>query len=256
MAKINIEKAVNRTKLIYLFAKSWCLCYTTSMIFSIFEYNLSLGEMTILLLGITLIFMLSLSLHEWAHGFVAYKQGDPTPKITGRLTLNPLSHIDAYGFIMFLCIGVGWAKPMPVNPNNFKKYRSGIAKVSIAGVIVNLILCIVGSFLYVLTRNQLGDGDLLVILLELFMWVNAFLVVFNLIPVYPLDGFNFVSSFMRSNNKFVQWNIRNAGKVFLWVIIADLFIELFTGISIIGYLLSTLAGWICNPLCKLWQLMF
>ncbi len=227
------------------------------MIFSIFNYNLSLGEMVILLLGITLVFMLSLSLHEWAHGFVAYKQGDPTPKASGRLTLNPLSHIDAYGFIMFLCIGVGWAKPMPVNPNNFKKYRSGIAKVSIAGVVVNLILCIIGSFLYVLTLNQLGDGgDLIVIIMFWLMWVNAYLFIFNLIPIYPLDGFNFVSSFMRGDNKFVQWNIRNAGKVFLWVIVADLFIDLFFNISIIGYFLSTIAGWICEPLCRLWQLMF
>ena len=202
-------------------------------------------------------FMLSLSLHEWAHGFVAYKQGDPTPKISGRLTLNPLAHIDAYGFIMFLCIGVGWAKPVPINPSNFKKYRSDIAKVSVAGVLVNLILCVIGSFLYVFTLNQLGDGgDLLVIITFWLMWVNACLFIFNLIPIYPLDGFNLLSSFMRSDNKFVQWNIRNAGKMFLWVIVADLFIDLFFNISIIGYFLSTLAGWICDPLCQLWQLLF
>lgn len=226
------------------------------MIFSIFNYNLSVGEMILLLLGITFGFMLSLSLHEWAHGFVAYKQGDPTPKISGRLTLNPLAHIDASGFVMFLCIGVGWAKPVPINPSNFKKYRSGIAKVSIAGVIVNLILCIIGSFLYVLTRNQLGDGDLISLLAKWFMLVNAYLFIFNLIPIYPLDGFNFISSFMRSDNKFVQWNIRNAGKVILWVIIVDLFMDLFFEFSIIGYFLSTFAGWICQPLCNLWQLMF
>ena len=213
--------------------------------------------MVILLLGITLVFMLSLSLHEWAHGFVAYKQGDPTPKISGRLTLNPFAHIDAWGFVMFLCIGVGWAKPVPVNPNNFKKFRSGIAKVSIAGVLVNLILCIIGSFLYIFTLNQLGDGgDLLVIIMFWLMWVNAYLFIFNLIPIYPLDGFNFVSSFMRGDNKFVQWNIRNAGKVFMWAIVVDLFIDLFFGFSIIGYFLSTVASWLCGPLCKLWQLIF
>ena len=158
---------------------------------------------------------------------------------------------------MFLCIGVGWAKPVPVNPNNFKKYRSGIAKVSLAGVIVNLILCIVGSFLYVLTLNQLGDsGDLITIIMFWLMWVNAYLFIFNLIPLYPLDGFNFISSFMRGDNKFVQWNIRNAGRTFLWIIIVDLFIDLFFNVSIIGYFLSTLASWICGPLCQLWQLLF
>lgn len=213
--------------------------------------------MIVLLIMITFVFMLSLSLHEWAHGFVAYKQGDATPKITGRLTLNPLSHIDAMGFVMFLAIGVGWAKPMPINPNNFKKYRSGIAKVSISGILVNFILCIIGSFLYVLTLNLLGDsGDILVIITFWLMLSNAYLTIFNLIPIYPLDGFNFVSSFMRSDNKFVQWNIKNGGHVFVWVIIADLFIDIVFNISIIGYLLSTVASWICDPLCHLWQLMF
>ncbi len=227
------------------------------MIFSIFEYDLTMGEMILLLLAITLVFMLSLALHEWAHGFVAYKQGDNTPKAAGRLTLNPLSHIDSLGFIMFLCIGVGWAKPVPVNPNNFKKYRSGIAKVSIAGVLMNFILCIIGSLLFVFTLNHLGDGsDLLVLISFWLMWTNAYLMIFNLIPIYPLDGFNFISSFMRGDNKFVQWNIRNAGKVFMYIILIDLFVDLFFGISVIGYFLSTVAGWICEPLCKLWQLMF
>ena len=214
-------------------------------------------DMILLLLGITVIFMLSLSLHEFAHGFVAYKQGDATPKIAGRLTLNPISHIDALGFVMFLMLGVGWAKPMPVNPSNFKKYRSGIAKVSIAGVVVNLIFCVVGSFLYIFTLNTLGDGgDIIVILMFWLMWTNAYLAIFNLLPIYPLDGFNFISSFMSSDNKFVQWNIKNAGKTFIYIIFADLIIDLIFEISIIGYFLSTIAGWICTPLCNLWQLIF
>ena len=216
-----------------------------------------MGEMIILLLAITLIFMLSLSFHEFCHGFVAYKQGDMTPKSAGRLTLNPMAHIDITGFVMFLLIGVGWAKPVPVNPNNFKKFRSGIAKVSIAGIVGNLILCVLGSLLYVLTLNLLGDGgDLLVLISFWLMWSNASLLVFNLIPIYPLDGFNFVSSFMRSDNKFVQGNIRYAGRIFIGIIVADLIIDLFFNVSIIGYVLSTVASWICEPLCRLWQLMF
>ena len=227
------------------------------MIFSIFSYDLPMGEMIILLLAITLVFMISLSFHEWAHGFVAYKQGDPTPKSAGRLTLNPLAHIDTLGFVMFLCLGVGWAKPVPVNPNNFKKFRSGIAKVSIAGILANFILCVLGSFLYILSLNVLGDGaDLLVLIAFWLMFANACLMIFNLIPLYPLDGFNFISSFMRGDNKFVQANIRNAGRIFMGILLIDLFLDLFLGISIIGYLLSTLAGWICEPLCWLWQLMF
>ena len=196
-------------------------------------------------------------MHEWAHGFVAYKQGDATPKIAGRLTLNPLAHIDPMGFVMFLCLGIGWAKPVPVNPTNFKKFRSGIAKVSLAGVAMNFILCIIGSFLFVLSLNLIGDGADMIVLIAFWLMVsNACLMVFNLLPIYPLDGFNFISSFMRSDNKFVQGNIRNSGKVFMIILFVDLFLELFTGYSIIGYLISLLASWIYNPLCWLWQLMF
>ncbi len=227
------------------------------MIFSIFEYDLTMGQLIILLLGITLIFMVSLSFHEWAHGFVAYKQGDPTPKATGRLTLNPLAHIDTTGFIIFFLLGVGWAKPVPINPNNFKKYRSGIAKVSIAGVAANLILCVIGSLLYVVALNTIGDsGDIVVLLAFMLMWTNACLLIFNMLPIYPLDGFNFISSFMRGDNKFVQGNIKYAGKIFIAIILIDLFADLIFGISIIGWFLSTVAGWICEPLCRLWQLMF
>ena len=227
------------------------------MIFSIFEYNFSVGKTIILLLAITLVFMVSLAFHELAHGFVAYKQGDPTAKATGRLSLNPLSHIDATGFVMFLLIGVGWAKPVPVNPNNFKKYRSGIAKVSIAGIVANLILCVLGSFLYILTIKLTGDAnDIIAIAMFWLMWANASLMFFNLIPLYPLDGFNFISSFMRADNKFVQANIRNSGRIFIGILLTDLLFELIFGISIIGYILSLLTGWICTPLCKLWSLIF
>ncbi len=227
------------------------------MIFSLCNYNFTFWELVIAVMLGTFVFMLSLSLHELAHGFVAYKQGDPTPKITGKLTLNPSSHIDAAGFIMFLLIGVGWAKPMPINPTNFKNYRKGIATVSLAGIGANLILCVLGSFLYVLTKNLIGDGaDILVVATYWLMLANAYLVVFNLLPIYPLDGFNFISSFMRSDNKFVQGNIKNGGRIFVWAIMIDIFIDLFFDISIIGYFLSTFAGWICEPLCKLWQLMF
>ena len=227
------------------------------MVFSIFNYNLPMGEMILLLIAITVVFMISLSFHEWAHGFVAYKQGDATPKIAGRLTINPLSHIDPLGFVMFMFIGVVWAKPVPVNPNNFKKFRSGIAWVSIAGILANFILCIIGSFLYILSLKVLGSSmDMLTLLAYWLMMSNAFLMVFNLIPLYPLDGFNFISSFMRGDNKFVQANIRNAGRIFMGILLADLFMDMFLNISVIGYFLSTVAGWICDPLCRLWLLIF
>ena len=227
------------------------------MIFSLFDYDLPFSQMVILFVAIIVVMLLSLSLHEFAHGFIAYKQGDATPKIAGRLSLNPLTHIEPLGFVMLMFVGIGWAKPMPVNPTNFKKYRSGIAKVSIAGILANLILCVVGSFLFVLSLNLSGDGnDLLVIISSWLMVINAFLFVFNLLPIYPLDGFNFISSFMRGDNKFVQNNIKYGDKIFVGILIVDLILGLMFDFSVISYILSTVAGWICTPLIKLWQLMF
>lgn len=227
------------------------------MIFNIFQYDFTIMKMFGVLIAFTLVCILSLSFHELAHAFVAYKQGDMTPKLAGRLTLNPLAHIDSLGFVSFLLIGVGWAKPVPVNPTNFKKFRSGIAKVSIAGVVANLILCVVSSFLYILSLHLIGDStDILVLSMEWMMYVNAFLIVFNLIPIYPLDGFNFISSFMKSNNKFIEFNVKNSYKILLGVLIVDLMFDLFFGVSIIGFILNYLASLICVPLCKLWWLIF
>ena len=85
------------------------------------------------------VFFISLAMHEFAHGFVAYKMGDPTPKMAGRVTLNPFKHLDLMGFLFFIFFGFGWAKPMPVNPLNFKKYKKGVRLVSIAGVLTNFL---------------------------------------------------------------------------------------------------------------------
>ena len=84
--------------------------------------------------------IIAFGLHEFAHAFSAYKLGDPTPKALGRLTLNPLKHLDMYGLIGFLVVGFGWAKPVEINPLNFKKYRRDMFLVSISGVLTNLLL--------------------------------------------------------------------------------------------------------------------
>ena len=89
------------------------------------------------LLASFLVVVVVLSLHEFAHAFVAYKCGDPTAKFSGRMTLNPLRHFDPIGMLMFAVVGFGWAKPVPINPNNFKNYRSGTFWTSAAGIIMN-----------------------------------------------------------------------------------------------------------------------
>ena len=98
----------------------------------------------------------ALVLHELAHGLVALWNGDPTAKFSGRLTLNPLKHLDPVGFIMMMLVGFGYAKPVPVNPYNFKKFRRGLITVSAAGIIMNVLVAFVSSFFSVLFAFEIG----------------------------------------------------------------------------------------------------
>ena len=117
------------------------------MIFELFSEvrsGLITGKMAgMIFIIILLSIALSLTFHEFAHAFVAYKFGDDTPKAMGRLTLNPFKHIDPMGFVMLAVVGIGWAKPVPTNPLNYKKFKTGRAWVSVAGAIANYILMII-----------------------------------------------------------------------------------------------------------------
>ncbi len=230
------------------------------MFFSIIEMDLTVEEALLVFLALAVIYLVALTVHEWAHCIVAYKQGDMTPKLAGRLTLNPAKHLSFGGFLCFMIAGIGWAKPVPVNPINFKKYRSGVAKVSLAGVGANFCLMIVSSFLYVMLNNLVGPINLMMwFLILLFRWsmeINAFLIIFNLLPIYPLDGFNFVSSFLPYDNKFVQFSVKNCFKIILTIIFVDLFVELLTGISLVSWVISNLAYYIYKPFELLWNLIF
>ena len=138
--------------------------------------------------------LLSLMLHEIGHGFVALKCGDPTAKWMGRLSLDPRKHLDPIGTVCMFLLGIGWAKPVPINPNNFKKWHRDTILVSFAGIFVNLILFLVSTFLYVLTFRASGTAigyvrQFLVIMLS----YNISLAVFNLVPIPPLDGYRLVN---------------------------------------------------------------
>lgn len=143
------------------------------------------------------IILFSLTVHEIAHGYTAYKLGDPTAKSLGRLSLNPLKHLDPIGALCMLLFGFGWAKPVPINTRYFKKPRSGMALTALAGPISNLLMSlvafIIGQYVFVLGGAQMFSDEvnfmqLLLIFFQVFYLLNLGLAVFNLIPVPPLDG--------------------------------------------------------------------
>jgi len=141
--------------------------------------------------AITLIF--AFTLHEFAHAFVAYKFGDMTAKNQGRLTLNPMSHLDPFGTLLILIAGFGWARPVPVNRFHFKKPRLAGVLVSIAGPLSNLILACIGFIVgYGLNRSGIQVTGNFYEFMEIFIQLNIVLFIFNLLPLPPLDGYRIV----------------------------------------------------------------
>ena len=134
--------------------------------------------------------LISLTFHEFGHAYAAYKMGDPTARNLGRMTLNPLAHIDPIGFILLVLFGFGWAKPVEINPNYYKNFRSGVMKVSFAGPGMNLLICFLAEciMLLMMKLGLLTAGQPGHLFLYWIMLYNVWFAFFNLIPVPPLDG--------------------------------------------------------------------
>ena len=148
---------------------------------------------------VTLAVLITLTIHEYSHGYAAYKLGDNTAKNLGRLTLNPIAHIDPVGALCMLFFRFGWAKPVPVNMRNLKNPRRGFAIVALAGPLSNLITAFVSAFIYLLSYSLLVkveyNSEFALALAQntldfifIFHSVNIGIAIFNLIPVPPLDG--------------------------------------------------------------------
>ena len=132
--------------------------------------------------------LLALTVHEYAHGAVSYSLGDPTPKLEGRLTMNPLAHLDIMGTLMLVLVGFGWAKPVMINPSYYRHPKSDIMKVSFAGPGANLFLCFLAIlFMFILTKMGARSSGVFTFLRWLMMY-NVWFAFFNLIPIPPLDG--------------------------------------------------------------------
>lgn len=134
--------------------------------------------------------LIAMALHEYAHAYVSDSLGDPTPSMQGRLTANPLVHLDMVGLMLLVICGFGWAKPVEINPNYYKNFRSGVMKVSFAGPGMNLLICFLAEciMLLMMKLGLLTAGQPGHLFLYWIMLYNVWFAFFNLIPVPPLDG--------------------------------------------------------------------
>ena len=168
--------------------------------------------------------IIGLSFHEYAHAVTAYKMGDPTPKMQGRVTINPMAHIDWLGFAALVFCGFGWGVPVEINPANFRNRRKGELLVSLAGVAMNLLIAVIFAVVAKLLVVFLGYsflsgsfGSILWTMIMYIIQINLVLMIFNLIPCPPLDGFSVISEIFNIKHTGFYWTLYRYGD---WILIA------------------------------------
>ena len=184
-----------------------------SELIALFQGNGSFAGVVIHILAILMIIFLVLPFHEWAHAWVASLLGDTSIKYRGRLSLNPMSHIDYMGALCLLLFGFGWAKPVPVDDRNFKNPKVGMAITALAGPMANIVAAMAGGFIffgvaYLAPAFSMSTvGGYIVMFLNYYIVINCSLAVFNLLPIPPLDGSKIMFAFMpdRWVYKFYQY---------------------------------------------------
>lgn len=176
------------------------------------------------------VLLFAISIHESAHAWMAYKFGDPTGKNQGRITLNPIPHIDPIGTIIFPLVltimgstAFGWAKPVMVNPYNLRNPRRDIIFISAAGPAANIIAAVSGIIIFLLLKNNLGpQNEIVVILLYVFLrliTINILLVIFNLLPIPPLDGSGILEGLLKGEALYYYNKIKPYGPLIMLLII-------------------------------------
>ena len=189
--------------------------------------------------------VIGLSMHEFAHAAVAYRLGDNTPKLQGRVTINPMAHIDWVGLVALFFCGFGWGQPVQINPYNFKKRRRDELLVAVAGVAMNLVIAalftVVAKLVLMatgpawLSGTTLGSGiwEILIYIVQ----INIVLMIFNLIPVPPLDGFNIIANIFGFAQTETYWRIYRYGN---WILVAIIIF------GVTGYVISPCVQFFMN----------
>lgn len=160
--------------------------------------------------------LISISFHEYAHARVSYSLGDPTPKWRGRLSLNPLVHLDPIGLIMLWLFRFGWAKPVEINPSYYKEPKKGTILVSLAGPMANLLLAFISMIILKLDVLRIGIVDSFVYILFLY---NLSLAVFNLIPIPPLDGSKILAGLLPARQSYEFLKFESYGPLILIILV-------------------------------------
>ena len=194
---------------------------------------LSLPPQVLIILAFCLIF--ALTFHEFGHAYTAHLCGDDTAKAAGRMSLNPLVHLDLFGSLMVLIVGFGYARPVPVNPNNYR-VRNADFYIASAGPLMNLLLGIIAAFLYgILAQNSITilAGVPLLFLLKLFIIINFNLFLFNLIPLGPLDGNSVFPHFLPPNLRirYQHWNFRYGSYALIGLVLLSILLPNFSAFS-------------------------
>lgn len=189
--------------------------------------------------------VLAVTFHEFSHAWAANRFGDPTAKIMGRVTLNPLSHLDIFGTIMLFLVGFGWGKPVPVNPSNMEHPKRDSALVSLAGPASNILLAIAIALPYKYVVTHDGSGELIRLFRAIFD-TNLILAIFNFIPLPPLDGSKMIGVFVPNRYYHRYQHFLNEGvKYFIaFILIDSFFLQDAIGFSLLGWYLETSYQWV------------
>lgn len=162
--------------------------------------------------------IIAISFHEYAHARMAYAMGDDTARLNGRMTVNPMSHIDPIGIMMLIVARFGWAKPVPINENNFKNRKSGTILVSIAGVAMNILIAILAFIILELTRNIFPSPEFKMVMYNVAS-INISFAAFNLLPIPPLDGSKILVTLLPAKYRYIVYKYENYGTLVMLLLI-------------------------------------